>query len=97
MILTDLLETPNADLTDEEVERKINVLRKLRVFQTEEIETEDGIDEDGEPIIRTTKVHKAKAIKSNKSKRINDLLTGMSEQDKADFMKLLAERKAAGG
>lgn len=96
MVLTDLLATPNSDLTDEELERKISVLRKLRVFQTEEIETEDGVDEDGEPIIHTTKVRKAKAIKSNKARRINDLLTGMSAEDQKDFLRLIAERKANG-
>ena len=96
MILTDLLVTPNADLTDEELERKISVLRKLRVFQTEEIETEDGVDEDGEPIIRTTKVRKPKSIKSNKARRIDDLLTGMSAEDQKDFLRLVAERKANG-
>lgn len=103
MILEDLLGTPNPDLTDEELELKINVLRKLKVYQSAEIETEttDEINGDGEPVIRKIKIMRGgsrvgKTIKSNKDRRITNMLAEMSDQDRADFMKLLSERKING-
>ena len=68
MQLKDLLQKPVGELTDDELETKINVLKKLRVVQ-------EIVDD-----IAGTKM-KVHRIKSNKDRQMDDLLGGLSKEE----------------
>ncbi len=86
MDLNDLLTVSNSDLTDEELELKISVLRKLRIVQEDEPDTE-------EDAIRTTRKPK---VKSNRDQQIESLLASLSPEERASLDKILQARRVDG-
>ena len=86
MDLNDLLTLPNAELSDDELELKISVLRKLRVVQEEENETED--DTPG-----VAKPKRKPKVKSNKENQIDSLLKSLSPEEKKRFDELLLKAR----
>jgi len=93
MTLKELLNLPNKDLTDDELEVKISVLRKMRIA-AEDTKPEDNDLELGEAgEVRSFKKHKPSTPKSNKDKQISSLLDGLTPEEEKFFMQRLAERR----
>jgi len=88
MTVEDLLTKTNAELSDEELELKIAVLSKMRI--TKEAETDEGDDEEGTDVQMIGK--KAPRIKSNLSKRVDDLFNKMSPEQLAKLDALLGTK-----
>ncbi len=84
MQLQELLEKPLDELTDDELEAKIHVLKKLRVMQEED----------------STSLGPAKAkvrhIKSNKDRQMDDLLGGLSKEELNELEAILVKKKIEG-
>jgi len=90
MDLNDLLTLPNSQLTDDELELKISVLRKLRIVQEEELDTEDDASS-------TRRIAKKPKVKSNKEQQMESLLNSLSPEEKAKFDELLAKARRGNG
>ncbi len=80
MLLHELLEKPIGELTDDELETKINVLKKLRVVQ-------EIVDD-----IADTKT-KVRHVKSNKDRQMDDLLSGLSKEELHELEAILVKKK----
>ena len=78
MQLRDLLQKPIGELTDDELEAKIHVLKRLRVVQEDDTERPKA------------KVHH---IKSNKDRQMDDLLSGMTKEEMQELEAILSKKK----
>lgn len=74
MELSDLLGTPNSELSPEQLEEKLRQLKKLAFKK---------------PITNVSKPKKQGATKSNKDKQLSNLISGMNEDAKKKLMEAL--------